>query len=142
MKSIFTKTPAGIIPNNEESLELFDKVPDGALVSVEYIKRRNYENHKRWFAMAKIFYDMQEQFDNYEIFRKHLIMIAGHFDTVIVEHPKTGEITTQYWPKSLEFSKMDELEFQKMFRRCITGFISRYGKGIKEKELMRIIDFD
>jgi len=142
VKSIFTKTPDGIIPNNEESLELFDKIPDGAMVSVEYIKKRNYENHKRWFAMAKICFDMQEQFDDSEIFRKHLLMIAGHFDTVIIEHPKTKEVTTQYWPKSLEFSKMDEIKFQAMFRRCITGFISRYGKGITEKELMRVIDFD
>lgn len=142
MKSVFTKTAHGIIPNNDESLELFCKIPDGAFVCVEYIKKRNYENHKRWFAMSKVCFDMQEQFDNSEIFRKHLLMIAGHFETVIIEHPKTKEVTTQYWPKSLEFAKMDEVAFQGMFRRCITGFISRYGNGITEKELMRVIDFD
>ena len=142
MNEVFIKTPKGIMPDSEGSLELFDKIPDGEYVIVEYIKKRNYENHKRWFAMAKVCFDMQEQFDNSEIFRKHLLMIAGHFETVIVEHPKTGEVTTQYWPKSLEFSKMDELAFQKMFRKCITGFISRYGNGITEKELMRVIDFD
>ena len=142
MKDIFTKTSTGLVPNGLGASDLFDKILDGASVMVEYIKKRNYENHKRWFAMAKVCFDMQEQFDNSEIFRKHLLMIAGHFETVIIEHPKTKEVTTQYWPKSLEFAKMDEVAFQGMFRRCITGFISRYGNGITEKELMRVIDFD
>jgi len=142
MKLAFIKSSKGIIPVCEESADMFKRIPDKSYVMVEYIKKRNYENHKRWFAMAKVCFDMQEQFDNSEIFRKHLLMIAGHFETVIIEHPKTKEVTTQYWPKSLEFAKMDELAFQSMFRKCITGFISRYGNGITERELMRVIDFD
>lgn len=141
MKAIFTKDSNGIIPNNEESLALFDKIPHGALVQVEYIKTRNYGNHKRFFAMVRICFNMQEHFDNEEVFRKHLLMIGGHFDEVIVPNRKGGTIV-QYWPKSIEFSEMDEIEFNKLFSACITGFISRYGNGMEESDLLKIIEFD
>jgi len=133
MKAVFRKTSTGIHPIDECSLELFDKIEDSELVMVEFIKKRNYLNHKRFFKMVDVCFEMQEFFDNKEVFRKHLTMIAGHFDEIVVPDNEGGT-TLQYWPKSLEF--------QKMFRRCITGFISRYGKGITEKELMRVIEFD
>jgi len=142
MKAVFTKISTGILPASDESLSLFDKIPDDAYVMVEYIRKRNYENHKRWFAMAKICFDMQEQFDNSEIFRKHLLMIAGHFDTVIVEHPKTKAITTQYWPKSIAFEEMDELEFRRLFKRCISGFLRRFRIGMTDEEFNEIVKFD
>ena len=142
MKDIFTKTSTGLVPNGLGASDLFDKIPDGASVMVEYIKKRNYENHKRWFAMAKICFDMQEQFDNSEIFRKHLLMIAGHFDTVIVEHPKTKAITTQYWPKSIAFEEMDELEFRRLFKRCISGFLRRFNIGMTDEEFNTVVKFD
>ena len=54
MKAVFKKTETGILPFCNDSLALFDKVPDDSMVMVEYKKKRNYENHKRFFAFLDI----------------------------------------------------------------------------------------
>lgn len=168
MKALFKKSSSqGILPCCEDSMSLFDKIPDGALVMVEYIKSRNYENHKRFFALVKVTFDNQDTFDNYEIWRKHLLMVAGHYEAVVVPIPKRlgkvigylkrhlgGDMAdgiidiieqsfgVQYWPCSITFDKMDENEFNEMFNNAINGFIGRYGNGITEDELLKIIAFD
>ena len=141
MKAIFKKIEKGIIPNCEKSEEMLSKINDFELVSVEYVKKRNYENHKRFFVFIDIAFDMQEFYEDKEQFRKAIQMIAGHYEALIIAD-KHGDTTTHFIPKSIKFDKMDEIEFKALFKRCITGFISRYAKGITEKELLRIIDFD
>ena len=167
MKSVFKKTKEGIFPIDEDSMSLFDKIPDDSLVFVEFIKKRNYGNHKRFIKLCEVTFAMQETQDNTEIWRKHVIMIAGYFDLVIVPMPKKlkmiieylkkylgGDMAesiieiieesfgVQYWPRSMSFEKMDELEFREMFDRAINGFINRYGNGISEEELKKVIEFD
>ena len=142
MKSVFKKTKEGIFPIDEGSMTLFDKIPNDSFVFVEFIKKRNYENHKRFFAMIATIYDMQEHFDNQDIFRKHILMTAGHFEEVVILNPKTDETTIQYWPKSINFETMGEVEFIDLFKKCITGFLRRYGNGMSEEDLMKVIEFD
>ena len=141
MKAVFKKTETGILTFCNDSLALFDKVPDDSMVMVEYKKKRNYENHKRFFAFLDIAFDLQEFYEEKEHLRIALQMIAGHYEALIIIG-KDGEPSTHYTPKSIDFSAMDEIEFRDMFGRCITGFINRYGNGITEEELLRVIDFD
>ena len=142
MEAIFKKLNGnGFYPICENSLAMFDKVPDGALVKVEYIKKRNYENHKRFFKFLEAAFDNQEFYDNTEQFRKAIQMIGGHYESLSILDTE-GNATTHFIPKSIAFDKMDEEEFKNLFNKCITGFLGRYGNGIKESELMRIIDFD
>ena len=86
-------------------------------------------------------YQQKEFYEEKELLRKALQMIAGHYEVLIIIG-KDGEPSTHYTPKSIDFSAMDEIEFRDMFGRCITGFINRYGNGITEEELLRVIDFD
>lgn len=141
MKAVFQRTSTGILPQCEESLALFDKIPEGSMVLVEFKKKRNYENLKRFFEFINITFDMQDFYENKEHYRKAIQMIAGHFDTLIIVG-KDGETTTHYQAKSINFDEMDELEFRPLFSRCITGFLDRYSNGITEQELLTIISFD
>lgn len=169
MEAVFKKTPEYLVIDNQEAQDFFDEVPDGALVKVEYIEKRNYENHKRFFAFARDTFDMQDQFDNKEIWRKHLLMLAGYYDQVVVPIPEKkrsmidhikkflggpgkaksniirnleSTYTVQYWPKSMSFEKMDEVEFKNMFDCAISGFLERYGNGMTDEEFRRVIDYD
>ena len=141
MKEVFrTNANHGLIPDTQAALDMFDKMPDDCLAIVEWIKKRNYENHKRFMALIDVTFDMQEQQENKEIWRQHIQMLAGHFQTIIFEDVD-GYITTQYWPKSIKYEKLDETEFQELFGRVIQAFLDRYGKGTTEEELLRVIDF-
>lgn len=168
MKSAFKKVEGqGLMPCCDDSLALWDKIPDGSLVMVEFIKSRNYGNHKRFMALCKITFDLQDIQDNDELWRKHVVMIAGYFDMIIIPVPARlqkvlnylrkylgGDMAdaiidvieqsfgVQYIPRSMAFDKMDEIEFQSMFDKAISGFISRYGNGLTEDELLKIIAFD
>jgi len=114
---------------------------NGDLCKVEYIKSRNYENHKRFFKFIEVAFDNQDFYDNPEHLRKALQMAAGHYEVLVIQN-KEGEVSTQYIPKSIEFEKLDEEEFQELFKKCITAFVERYGNGLTEQQLLRIIDFD
>ena len=141
MKALFRKRLQGIFPDNEEGLKLLTKMPQGALCKVEYIKARNYENHKRFFKFIETAFDMQEVYEDPEQLRKAIQMVAGHYEELIIIG-KDGEPSVHYIPKSIAFDEMDEGEFQELFKKCVNGFLSRYGKGMTEAEFMRILEFD
>jgi len=142
MKELFKKLPSGLIPDSIEASELLSKVPVDALVTVEYVQKRNYRNLKRFFALVNTTFEMQDCFDNKDIWRKHLVMLGGHYDEVVVTNPKKGTTTVQYWPKSVNFETMDEVEFKALFDKIITGYLARFGTGMTETELLKVIEFD
>jgi len=127
------KTLDGCVPCDQEE---WGKIPIGALFGIEYTKRRNYENHKRFMAFIKTTFDMQEFYEDREIYRKWLTMKAGYFDTVAT--PK-GE--TLFLPQSISFEKMDEVEFKELFSKCINVFLREVGGGCTEEELMRVLGY-
>ena len=167
MKAVFKKTETGILPCCNDSLALFDKIKNGDLVMVEFIKGRNYQNHKRFMALCRVTFDLQDIQNIDELWRKHVIMIAGYFDLIIVPIPPRlqkvlnylrqwlgGDMAdgiiniieqsfgVHYIPKSMAFDKMDELEFNDMFDKAINAFIDRYGNGLTKDELLTVIEFD
>jgi len=141
MEAVLKKTPNGLIPDYTEAKELFDKIPDGSYALVKYVKKRNYENHKRFFKFIDAAFDNQDFYDEKEPLRKALIMLAGWYDELIIIN-KAGEPETHYIPKSISFDQMDEIEFRDLFTKCITAFLKRYGNGISREQFERIIGFD
>jgi len=141
VKAIFSKRHQGIFPTGEDGLKLITSMNNGELCKVEFIRKRNYLNHRRFFKFIEVAFDNQDFYDNPEHLRKALQMAAGHYETLIIQNAE-GEISTQYIPKSIEFEKLDEEAFQKIFKECITQFINRYGNGLTEEQLLKVIDFD
>ena len=142
MKELFKKTEQGLIPASEEAMDLFNKIPTNELCQVEYIKKRNYKNLQRFMKFINVAFDMQDFYDNKTQFRKSVQMIGGHYEELIIIGRKGEESTVQFIPKSINFEEMDELKFQPLFKRCVTGYLNRYGTGMTEQEFMRIIAFD
>jgi hypothetical protein len=141
MKAIFKKQMNGIFPSDEDGAKLLQSIPKDGYCLVEYKKNRNYENHKRFFKFIQVAFDNQDFYDDDEQLRKALQMIAGHYEELIIRDKK-GNVTTHYIPKSIAFDEMDEAEFQTLFKKCIGAFLSRYGNGLTEQQLMQIINFD
>ena len=86
-------------------------------VMVEIHKNRNPGNHRRYFAFLKTSFDMQDHYEDPEVWRKVLQLMAGFFDEVVGDK---GNLI--YLPRSIEWSKLDELEFRDLFGRgIVTG---------------------
>lgn len=167
MKAVFVKTKTGLVPCDEESQKLFEKLGDGELCMVEHTRGRDCNNHRRFFAFRNRTFEMQDVFDNDEVWRKQLHIMAGHFDTVIVPKPKWLLKVIEYmkkyltgpkadWvisrienepqvvmiAKSIAYDAMDEFEFRDFFNKAINGFIQNYGNGITEDELLEVLQFE
>lgn len=123
---------------DDESMEALKKVAPAEYMVVEYKIKRNLKNHKRWFAFVNHTFEMQDSYDDKETWRGCLQIAGGHCKTVV---DKKGN--THIWPMSIAWSVFDdEDEFKSMFKRALRWFLMNYGKGMSEKELLRIIDFE
>lgn len=103
----------------------------------ELKKNRSPGNHRRYFAFIKQAFDMQEHFDSIEIFRKYIQVQAGHFDLVV--SPKNGEAA--YWPRSIDWDKLDETEFKQLFGEVVNAFLKVYGERLDSYQVDQIIRF-
>lgn len=131
----------GIFPDSEDGRLMIQSMNHGDACMVEFIKTRNYENHKRYFKFIDVAFDMQEFYEEKEHLRKAVQMLAGHFDALVIVN-KHGEPETHYIPKSIAFDKMDENEFRELFTKSVRAFLSRYGNGMTEQEFLRVLEFE
>lgn len=96
-------------PLNESDREKADKIPALEETLFTYKKIRNGKFHRKYFAMLNMAYDNQDQYKNFDHFRKIIQMKAGYYDTVVTDK---GEV---YLPLSIAFDKMDNNEFEKLY---------------------------
>ena len=129
------KTASGFAPVDEAGINAHAAMGFGDLCKGEYKITRNYRNLQRYFAFINATFDMQEHFDNKAHWRTWLQMRAGHYDSVVTPNGKA-----LYIPRSIDFDKLDEIEFRQVFSECIDAALSVLN-GVDENEIMRIVGF-
>lgn len=117
MKFFVKKTLSGLIPSSRSE---FDKMQEcklklGEYYEVEIKKKRNYQFHKKLFALIAITFENQEQFQLQDDLREYLTIKAGFYRKVLM--PNGYE---QIKPKSISFSNMDEVEFNELYDRFVS----------------------
>lgn len=125
-----------LIPSGQESLNWMAKRKAGEVLSVEVKLARNYGNHKRFFSFLQTTFDMQDHFCVFEAYRRWITMKCGYFSTIVAPSGKTLFIAD-----SIAFENMEEDEFRKLFDTAIDVFLKELGKGVSEKELMKVINY-
>lgn len=103
----------------------------------DLVKKRSAGNHRRYFAFIAQAFDMQEHFDNPDIFRKYLELKAGHYDMVV--SPANGD--TAYWPRSISWEKLDEDEFKRLFSEVVNAFMKVYGHSLDERQINQMMSY-
>lgn len=121
MKFFVTKSNSGLKPSFDVDMEVYIKIPVGETWEIEYKKVRNYEFHKKFFALIKLAFDNQEAYKLINSMREDLIIHAGYSyeDTNFI----TGEVKTK--AKSIAFQNMDEIEFSKLYE-SVKNVISQW----------------
>lgn len=97
------------IPSYPRDKEEWDKVREGAEVKVTLA--RNPYFHRKFFALLNLGFENQETYSDFEIYRMVMIMKAGFVVFVLGKDGKEHPL-----PKSISFEKMDETEFEKLFK--------------------------
>jgi len=76
-------------------------------------KVRDPKTHRRFFALLKLCFNNQEEFDEKENHRKVFIMRCGYYDEIATSE---GVL---YMPRSISFESMDETEFKEFYEQAL-----------------------
>lgn len=121
MEIYLRRTITGFAPVHNSDLDLIKKIKVGQEVKAEIVAPRNYQFHKKFFALLNIGFQNQDQYDNFEKFRFVMIMKAGWFEAI-----KTDKGVV-YMPKSISFAKMDNEEFERLYNAMLQEVIDLIG---------------
>ena len=127
---LFRKMEYGLAPAGPETAEWYDKLKPGQFVSGKFKRVRNTQFHRKFFALLRIGYESWEPGEldskygkpqkNFEQFRADITILAGYYE-VHVRLDKSIRIV----PKSINFSSMDEAEFEKLYSATIDVLLKR-----------------
>ena len=134
MKITVRNTINGLVPLYSSDLDEKRKLKIGETYQVEVKRPRNYQFHKKFFALLNIGWentDVEMPFDTY---RRWVTMRAGFYK---VYHTPKGEL---YEPESIAFSNMDEDTFSEVYERVLSIILKDTGADKPDVEAM-LIDF-
>ena len=142
---IFCKvTPYGLVPLYDSDLDLKKRLKVGSVVKCKVSNPRNYEHHKKFFALVRLTFDnlpsnlaeywhIHNEEDMLRRFKRDL----GYYTSVYNER---GEREIEY--QSISFSAMEQHEFERFYNQCIDLVLYKYIKGIDKEDLItEIINF-
>jgi hypothetical protein len=147
MKAAFTKTMAGYIPADHQTIEWDQKVKLGQLVHGEFKKARNGAFHKKMFALFNLAYEYWDPGEvnskygtpekNFDRFREDLTILAGFYNVVI-----RLDGTTRIEAKSLSYAAMDNDEFEKVYNAVLNQILKRINvlKDMTAEEVNKLVD--
>jgi len=125
MKLQMIKLPGGLLtPASEMELTYLNKLKNDGQYEIEIKMTRNPQYHRRAFKFLnfcfeywksdRTFLDEKGQFDT---FRGELMVQAGFFD----QHYAIDGQSFIVKPRSISFSKMDQLEFQQCYHAMVNA---------------------
>ena len=141
MKLQLKNTMSGLVPINDASYDEKKKLKIGQVYEVTIKLVRNYEFHKKYFALINCAWEYlpehkQEFFKTKEVFRKTIEVIAGH--CIKWYSPILNEFVDI--PESIAFDKMDNAAFQDLYSRVLDVILATIQVDREEFE-RNIINF-
>jgi hypothetical protein len=151
MKANFVKLAGGqLIPATEEDRELTNKIRAGEVVRLTYSRMRNYQFHKKYFALMNFAFERWEPAavtddrewlskvtpeKNFTRFREDVTILAGFYDA----HFRLDG-TVRISAKSISFASMDSDEFEKLYSATINVILKHVCTQFSEDELNHMVD--
>ena len=140
---IFCKVTAhGLVPLYDSDYELKKRLRVGSVVKCKVSNPRNYEHHKKFFALVRLTFDnlpsnLAEYFKvhNEEDMLRRFKRDLGYFKTSLNER---GEKEIEY--QSISFSAMEQHEFERFYNQCIDLVLYKYLRGIDKEDLITEIE--
>lgn len=136
MKILCVVTENGLVPKYDSDREEFSRLKRNTDVLVEVGQKRNYEFHKKFFALLKLTYDnfpewMEDNLNVHSVedLRTRLKIGLGLYE---VSHYGNQSVII---PKSIAFDKMDETEFEKFYKMSVNHILKNYLKGVTNEQI-------
>lgn len=144
MELFLKNTSNGLVPLYDKDYEEKRKLKYGEVYKATIKKARNYEFHKKYFALIDCAWEYQNEktqdhFKNSsDNFRKTVEIAAGYSELFY-------SIDRKEWvesPKSISFDKLDNFEFQELYENVKTVLYTIFLKNINKDEFEKnLINF-
>ena len=107
------KLGEALFPFDDESREIIKKWKQGDMVLVKAKKPRNYEHHKKYFALLNVIFENTEHFESFEEIQTYFKIKAGIYKTI-----KVGE---KFYPMvgTINFASMNQDAFNLFYSKAV-----------------------
>ena len=122
----------GFTPVEQSDVDKIMKLKKADVYRCEIKLARNYEFHKKFFAMINVGHNATKLDLPFDVYRKVMTMKAGFFKAY-----KTDK-GTYFEPDSISFGNMTEERFQEVYSRVLDVILqdTNLTKEVIEKELV------
>lgn len=97
------------------------KIKVGDFLECEIRKPRNYQFHKKFFALLNMIYQNQDLYNNIDHLRNDLTIEAGYY--TLRDNLKGEQV---YEANSISFSKMNEETFGEYYNKCLDVIVKYF----------------
>lgn len=116
MKLLVKNTERGLLPCYDSDMEAKKKLALGAFYWCDIKLARNYEFHKKFFALIKLAFDnlpemLDERYPNLEALREDLLIRCGYTRRVL---SRQGYVDVA---ESIAFDKLGQTEFEEIYKK-------------------------
>ena len=119
-----------LVPADDESMERFKKLKKADVLECDVKEYRNYEFHKKYFALINLAFENQEFYKDLNQFRKIMEMKSGYFDIV-----PTDKGYNLFIPKSIAYDKLNQVDFEELYNKVLNEIIKYL--NLTEQELLK-----
>jgi hypothetical protein len=143
---VLMKTPNGaLVPADPQASEYIAKLKLGAPVKAEVKRMRNYQFHKKLFALLNFAFENWEPTEptykgqvvhkNFDQFRNDVTVLAGFGETTIT---LKGEVRVV--AKSIGFGSMSQDEFDSLYSAVCNVVLAKILKNYDREQLDAVMD--
>ena len=136
MKALLVKMGNFWLPADEAAEEVTAKFPQGFEYVADIKKNRNGKFHRLAMKQLQIMFDVQNTYDDFDVFRKAMTIAAGYFKIIQLLDGKT-----MLEAESLSYESMDDLAFRQWREKVIQAFIDRFFSDLDEPTKNLIVRF-
>jgi len=153
MRVNLRKMDSVLIPDDEDTSDWISKMKYGQVVSADFKKPRNYDFHKKYFALIKFAYENWQPSEatmpkwegvvptkSFDRFRKDLIILTGRSYAV---WRVDGSFRIE--ADSISFARMTEEEFNKLYKdtvdKILEKILTNYSRQDIEDVIEKLISF-
>ena len=130
-------TPYGLVPLYDSDHDMKRRLRVGSTVRCRVTLPRNYEFHKKFFALVRLTFDnlplplverwnVRNENDMLRRFKRDLGYFTSHTNEL-------GDNEIEYL--SISFAAMDEAGFERFYNGCVDLVLHKYVRGLGREEL-------
>jgi hypothetical protein len=143
---VLLKTPGGaLVPADPQATDYIAGLKLGAPVRAEVKRMRNYQFHKKLFALLNLAYESWEPAEatykgqvvgkNFDQFRNDVTVLAGYYEMAV---NLRGE--TRLTAKSISFGSMSQDEFDSLYNAVCNVILAKILRTYDREQLDAVMD--